>query len=125
MPLCRVFQMPDGSLRVMHPNLKLRHPGESEADFCARICDADRAKAPWLATAVVAGDVDSATLPSRSRRHAWRVKNGKVVDDPTIPEPPDPDRELAAAIQNATTLDALKAALLSSVKAGRVKGQPV
>lgn len=39
------------------------------------------------------------------------------------PVPPDPDEELAAAIQAATTLDGLKAALLGNGKLARVKGK--
>lgn len=42
----------------------------------------------------------------------------------TLPVPPDPDAELAAAIQAATTLTELKAALLGSGgKTARVKGK--
>ena len=30
--------------------------------------------------------IEETTLPrDRSRRHAWRVENGRVVDDPSIP----------------------------------------
>lgn len=39
------------------------------------------------------------------------------------PIPPDPDAELATAIQAATTLDGLKAALLGNGKLARVKGK--
>jgi hypothetical protein len=39
------------------------------------------------------------------------------------PEPPDPDEELAVAIQAATTLDELKTALLGNGKLARVKGK--
>ena len=42
------------------------------------------------------------------------------------PEPkPDPDAELAGAIEAATTLQELKDALLGKYRAGKVKGKPV
>lgn len=41
----------------------------------------------------------------------------------TRPIPPDPDEELATAIQAATTLDGLKAALLGNGKLAQVKGK--
>jgi hypothetical protein len=61
-------------------------------------------------------DVDEATLPTdRSKRHAWRVRNGKVEVNPAVPAPPDPNADLRAAIASATSLADLKAALLADV----------
>lgn len=45
--------------------------------------------------------------------------------DPTPPTVVDPDAELEAAIQGATTLEELKAALLGTVRQARVKGKPI
>lgn len=53
---------------------------------------------------------------------------GAVVasTDPTPPPPPpDPDEELAAAIQDAATLDELKAALLGKSTPAAVRGRRV
>lgn len=47
-------------------------------------------------------------------------ENGNVIE---FPLSPDPDSELASAIQAATTLDGLKAALLGSGKLVSVKGK--
>src|SRR3990167_8553899 len=57
--------------------------------------------------------MDDSTLPTdRARRHAWRVRNGQVVDDPAIPDRPAANQALRDEVQAATTLAALKAALL-------------
>jgi len=50
-----------------------------------------------------------------------------AVHDPTpLPEPLDPDEELAAAITASTTLDELKTALLGKMgKSARAKGKAV
>ncbi len=48
-----------------------------------------------------------------------------AAHDPTPVVEPDPDAELAAAIQAATTLEQLKAALLGTVRAAKAKGRPV
>ena len=48
-----------------------------------------------------------------------------IPPSPSSPVPPDPDRELAAAIEGATTLAELKAALLGQKSQGKVKGRPV
>jgi hypothetical protein len=54
------------------------------------------------------------------------VNDVVVAHDPTPkPSPPDPDEELAAAIQAATTLDELKDALLGKFEKAKVKGKAV
>ena len=55
--------------------------------------------------------VDHPDLPS-TPSHRWRIRNGQVVDDPTVPDPPKNRRaqgleDLAAA----TTIAQVKAAL--------------
>ena len=57
--------------------------------------------------------LEEADLPaSRARRHAWRLRNGRIVEDPTVPDPPDPKQALREEIASATTIAALKAVLL-------------
>lgn len=49
-----------------------------------------------------------------------------AAHDPTpAPPPPDPDVELALAIDSATTLAELKAALLGKTRPGKAAGRPV
>lgn len=50
---------------------------------------------------------DSDLPPTRARRHAWRVQNGRVIVDPTIPDPVD----RLADLRSSTTLAELKTAL--------------
>jgi len=59
-------------------------------------------------------------------REQWsRVVAGALVLRADLPPiPPDPDAELAKAIEGATTLAALKAALLGIIGAAKVKGRP-
>ena len=45
-------------------------------------------------------------------RHQWRIQNGRIVVDVMAPAPVDPRAALRAEIQSATTVAALKAALL-------------
>ena len=90
MPMCRVFQNVDGSVRLMHPNKRLQLLGETDADFTARVCSADRDKDPSLA-GLPSFDVNTAALPtrnevdaqgdSRSVRNAWRRAGNAVVVD--------------------------------------------
>ena len=42
-------------------------------------------------------------------RHQWRIRNGKIVVDTTVP---DPAPSLRADVEKATTVAALKAAML-------------
>ena len=67
------FTRPDGGVSVIVPAPKAQLPGESEADFMARV-----------ATAVPPDAVDVAeldTLPSRTYRDAWVLSGGKVQHD--------------------------------------------
>jgi len=73
---------------------------------------------------------DGVSIP---RGHRWWAEyeewiadgNTPLPAEPPPPEPPDADAELAAAIQAATTLSELKAALLGqSGKLGKVAGKP-
>jgi len=130
----RVYENPDGALRVLCPAPKAQLDNEDEAMFLARV--AARAEAvdpslvgqPWH-------DVEEAALPPREiedgkggrrdARSAWRLKDCRVViDEALLPEVVDPDTELEAAISGATTLDQLKAALLGKTRPGKAKARP-
>ncbi len=137
---CRVYTNPDGSLRVLQPALKSRRvlsrvllPGEAipdgaraltaedgsvmvfwdepEDEWYARICARAIEADPTLAGLPFHDALDT-DLPDRASRHAWRVKNGRVHVDPTIPKPETPAERRRARIAAATTLDELKAILL-------------
>lgn len=89
MSIVRVFQNPDGSVRIVHPV----NEADPETVF-ARTVEAD----PSLASLPYT-DVDSSTLPPRdeicldcpnqkhSTRDQWRLKNGTVMRDPLKPNP--------------------------------------
>lgn len=110
MPLCRVFQYPDGSVGVMCPNSRLRTLGETDVAFVNRICTADALKEPTVDANgnplpgpflkdVPFTDVDAAILPMRTRvdaqgddcpcRNSWRWDsvNSTVVVDETKVQP--------------------------------------
>ena len=75
---CRVYEMPDGTVRVVHPALKSRHPEEPEADWYARVMARTEQANPDLAGRPFA-DVDSADLPAdRTQRARWRLQGGRV-----------------------------------------------
>lgn len=90
MAFCRVFSKPDGSVRVMHPNPRLKPEGESDEDFCRRICDMDM-KTDKTLDGLLYVDVDKEKLPPRtmadidgekvSLRHAWKVQGDKIMVD--------------------------------------------
>jgi len=118
MRICRVFINPDGSLRVMHPNMKYWDADKcSQEEFCQNVLDTDTSKDPSLA-GLQYRDVDVATLPKeRSKRHAWRwADNPGVYVDETVPDPPDPRKERLDRIEKATSVDELKAVLKEMVK---------
>ena len=113
MALCRVFINPDGSLRIMHPNIRRWNPSEcSEGEFCRKLMDASMTKDPTLA-GLPYYDVDASSIPAdRSKRHAWRwADNPGVYVDETVPDPPDPKKERLDRIEKAKTIDELKAIL--------------
>ncbi len=51
----------------------------------------------------------------RSQRDKWRIKQGVIVEDLTIPDPPHPKQALLDAIDAATTLAQLRAAVKAAV----------
>ena len=54
--------------------------------------------------------------PDRSKRFAWRWQGNRVIIDPTVPGPLHPQQSLLDEIAAATTVAALKTALLKMVK---------
>lgn len=116
MPTVRVFQTTDGSVRVMHLNERHRRKGETDAQFFAR----EAAKQPEL-EGLSFVDVDKAGLPQRREaRHKWRVRNGRVIEDTTVPDLPHPKQAILDAIEAAKDLDTLKAELLNGIRRGKL-----
>ncbi len=110
--ICIIFTTPDGSVRINHPVPALRQADESAEAFGARMAADAQAKDPSLAGLpwIIA---DSDALPrDRQRRHAWRLRGQRVEDDPAIADRPDHQAEMMAAIQQARTIEELKAMLL-------------
>lgn len=75
--LCRVYQKPDGSVAVIHPNPRLQLPGESDQAFLDRICAQDAPNSGLETLPYI--DMDRDTLPPRTDRHQWTVDKEKVV----------------------------------------------
>lgn len=111
MSRCRVFQLPDGSLRIVHPNPRLRADKESDAVFLARIADETVLRDASLAN-LPFQDVDCAALPAdRAFRHQWRLSGGTVIIDPTVNRPPHPKQAALDALLRSATLDEVKTSL--------------
>lgn len=89
MSICRVYQRPDGSVAVVHPNPAL----EDDTKAFALTERAD----PSLVGLLFA-EVDTDTLPDRSTRHRWRLENGAVTLGPEPPNPVAAQRKEDAAL---------------------------
>jgi hypothetical protein len=114
MPTVRVFQNPDGTVRIMRLNERRRRPGETDSQFFAR----ETAKQPELA-GLSFTDVDDTTLPtSRGKRHAWRVMAGRVQEDAAVPDKPHPRQGLLNRADAAQTLPELKAIIRELIQGG-------
>lgn len=98
MSLVRAFSKSDESIIVMHPNPRLRKEGESEAEFCDRICTRDAARVPQTYGGLPFVDVDHETLPPRVTtdregneyvlRHAWKLSGNQIILDQKMAEVP-------------------------------------
>ena len=77
MPRARVYENPDGTVRVLHPAPSQYVAGETEQETLERVGADTEAKVPALA-GLPSVDMDVADLPERTDRAAWRMKNGKV-----------------------------------------------
>jgi len=105
-----VWQQPDGSLAIT------TFVSDDPASQAKAIRDLQGGHLPPGTTIVLDGDraeVDAKLPADLSQRNKWRFRNGVVVVDATIPDPPDPVAARRAAIESATTIAALKAALLA------------
>lgn len=112
-----VWTRPDGSLIIERfaENFLAQHrqEGESTTDLVMRLTpllqaksgrDEIRSLTPTL--------VREADLPAtRDKRHAWRLHNGKVVVDATIPDLPHPKQALRDKVAQAKTIDDMRAIL--------------
>ena len=114
-----VWSKPDGSVRVMRLSDRWltanQRPTETTSEAVVRLASLEQAKNADLsdATATV---VTTANIPvDRSQRHKWRLQGQRCVVDPTVPNPPHPKQGLLDAIDNATTLAGLKAAVRQMV----------
>lgn len=118
MILCRVFVNPDGSLRIMRPNMRYWDSTEcTDGNFCARVLDEDTAKDASL-FGLSFYDVDISSLPTdRTKRHAWRwADNPGVYVDEAVHDPEDPRKEKLDRIAKAETIAELKEILKEMVR---------
>lgn len=65
----------------------------------------------------------AALLPAEAaqsdrKRHKWRLRDGKIVVDHTLPDPPHPKQALLDAVDKANTVGEVKA-LLRQIVAGQ------
>lgn len=82
----RVFELEDGSLRVLTP------AGDASLDDSAAAAiaaDPTLADLPYV-------DVDAESLPDRAVRYAWRLQDDVVIVDPAVLSPTD-ESDLASA----------------------------
>lgn len=78
---CRIVELPDGSVIVIHPAMrdKTRPVGVADDAWALRCLDLTMAKHPeWQGLRTQ--DVRSSNLPAtRTQRGQWRLRDGKVV----------------------------------------------
>ena len=117
MPKFRVYTEPGGNVRVLHPNEKMRNPGESDDDFIARM-GAHAEGADSSLTGLPSIDVVDATIIAldRSKRHKWRVQGPICRVDNTVPDKPHPRQAALDQINAATDVTTLKQALIDFVR---------
>ena len=98
----RMWFLPDGTVRQTSfaPGMTLQDIAEETTRLARRFPGA------------VWHDMDHTDLPPRTGRHRWRHENGRVMEDLTIPALVDPRQALRDEVASATTIAALKAALL-------------
>ena len=86
MSKCLVVEHADGSLSIVHPAPDARRPDEPEDEFYARAFAATVAKNLHLqAKPTMVHEV--ADLPTSGSRYAWRLLDGRVYVDPSVPVP--------------------------------------
>ena len=81
----RVFENPDGSVRVLRPNLNSITDSRDDLDK-ETLKDITLSGLPYK-------DVDAASLPGdRANRNKWRMRGNSVEVDHAIPDRPDTPR---------------------------------
>jgi len=112
--------MPDGSVQITQISQdyldREKHPNETVTDAVVRLGLGLQAKTPTLAGATLSVLPSSAIPTSRANRHKWRILGNQVRVDPTVPDLPAPAS--VQAIQSATTIEELKAALIGQIRPG-------
>ena|SRR3990167_8760237 len=82
----RVYENPNGTLRIKTYSYDYKKSSESEKEFMDRI-DAEEGDEPVFNRIL---DVDETELPlNKSESHKWRIKNNKVEFDPNAPDTPE------------------------------------
>lgn len=95
--LCRVYQSPDGTVRIVHPNARARLGDETDAEFYVRVFAHAEASDPSLAR-LPRADLSVSGLPPFAEtcrecgdvhpvRDQWRLTRGRVVVDRAAPNP--------------------------------------
>lgn len=78
----RAVELVNGEIRLIVPPTGMASaPAAFLADEQAK--DAATASRPYV-------DVDTSALPDRTERARWRLRDGAVVADPSVPAPADP-----------------------------------
>ncbi len=78
--LMRVFEQPDGKLRITKPGSSMKKlPNESDAAFMDRVAKEAIKNDPSLAGLSYADLDQSALPPTREQRSNWRLKDGQIV----------------------------------------------
>ena len=80
----------DGGLSIVHP----ADPADAERQFARTV-----ATVPELQGRPCQAMVDTDLPTDRAKRYAWRLKQGTVHIDPTLPDPEEPLRQKVDAIR--------------------------
>ena len=83
-----VCERPDGRVTIIAPAPKAQRGGESDAAFLDRMLQRTKEANPqmrdWPCSQVERGDLPT----DRSRRNAWRLRGGKIVETDVVPAAP-------------------------------------
>lgn len=116
--MIRIWHEPDGSVKIT------RVVPEASLEQVAAVLRADGHISPdatWEDLDDGAFERMVATLDP-AKRHKWRRHpSGRGLHvDPTVPDPPDPDKELLATVAKAKTVGELKQVLATLITQRRV-----
>ena len=105
----RMIEQPSGDIWIRaYPSEERRAADPIQPGWITR--DYDSADALEQVLPRVGNTVD------RSRRGAWRWQGGRVISDPAVPDPPHPKQALLDEVGAATTIAALRAAILKLIR---------